>query len=55
MREHTAFCHKLLYGFNSEMYWKVSLRGDEIIEEEKENLTGLETTKEKLTKINEKK
>ena len=35
MREQTAIPHKLLYGFNSEMYWKVSQRGDEIIEDEK--------------------
>ena len=30
MKEHTGRRHKLLYGFNSEMFWKVSLRGEEI-------------------------
>ena len=27
MREHTARPHKLLYGFNGEMFWNVLLEG----------------------------
>ena len=36
MREHTARPHKLLYGFNGEMFWNIALRGDPIEEEEEE-------------------
>ena len=36
MREHTARPHKLLYGFNGELFWNVKLRGDEIEEAEEE-------------------
>ena len=36
MREHTARPHKLLYGFNGEMFWNIVLRGDPIEEEEEE-------------------
>ena len=28
MKEHTGRAHKLLYGFNGEMFWCASLRGD---------------------------
>ena len=36
MFEHTGKAHKLLSGFNGEMFWSVSLKGDKIEEEEEE-------------------
>ena len=37
-REHTGKAHKLLYGFNGEMFWNVLLRGDKIEEEEEKEV-----------------